>query len=300
MTKNVFPLKEAGDFFNEHFINVMFDMEQAAGMEINTRYTVTNYPTYLLLTPEGEERYRLVGRDELPRFIERISRGLDEKNALPVLEKEYASGKMTKERFVDYLLVLDDAHRHQTLQQVFSERASVMTPEEKADPAFWPALSNPRANPYSLENLRFVFDHARVLGAGDASIDAYLSGGYDALLTAHLSGKAPVEEAAGLIALVREQVTARPITSDMVRFKLAISEALLHREFERAVVLFGENIAQFTLMDFSLITGIFNRIDTKEKAIMEKVAAISLETIPDANFKIVMKNYIDHLKTKAN
>ena len=33
MTEEVFPQKEAGDFFNAHFVNVKFDMEKGEGKE---------------------------------------------------------------------------------------------------------------------------------------------------------------------------------------------------------------------------------------------------------------------------
>ena len=35
MTEEVFPQKEAGDFFNAHFVNVKFDMEKGEGKELS-------------------------------------------------------------------------------------------------------------------------------------------------------------------------------------------------------------------------------------------------------------------------
>jgi thiol-disulfide isomerase/thioredoxin len=301
MTKEVFSQKEAGDFFNKHFINVMFDMEQEKGMEINRKYTVTNYPTYLILTPEGDEQYRLIGRDDLPRFIERISRGLDAKNALPVLEKEYAAGNMARTRMIDYFLALDDAYQHQTLQALFKEQAGKMSLEEKSALAFWPVFSNPRANPYTMESVQFVFDHleAFLRQAGDKSVNDYLSNGYNALLTRCLTNKMPEEDVAGVVAAIREQLTARAIPGDMMHFKLNMAEALLHQRFEQAVVLFEKNLPLLSLIDIELIMGIFNKLDHRDKALVEKVAAISIEGITDPNFQTVMRECINYFKTKG-
>ena len=110
MTEQVFPQKVAGDFFNAHFVNVKFDMEQGEGKELSARFKIRAYPTFLLLEPDGKERYRIVGGGGLEEFIGRVSRGLQEKNSLPVLDKEYTTGKMSKRRMLDLVMTLQDAY----------------------------------------------------------------------------------------------------------------------------------------------------------------------------------------------
>ena len=94
MTEEVFPQKEAGDFFNAHFANVKFDMEKGEGKELSKQFKIRAYPTFLLLNPEGKETYRVVGGGELQEFILRVKRGLQKENTLEVLEKEYKTGKI--------------------------------------------------------------------------------------------------------------------------------------------------------------------------------------------------------------
>ena len=53
MTEEVFPQKEAGDFFNAHFVNVKFDMEKGEGKELSKQFKIRAYPTFLLLNPEN-------------------------------------------------------------------------------------------------------------------------------------------------------------------------------------------------------------------------------------------------------
>jgi thiol-disulfide isomerase/thioredoxin len=297
MTNNVLSREEAGEFFNKHFVSVMFDMEQEEGEKLNRRYAVTSYPTYLILAPGGEEQYRVVGRHEIRQFIERVARGLDKNNAMPVLEKEYAGGNMTRERVVDYLFALDDARRDPLLQQVFNKHAASATLDEKISPAFWPLLGNPRVNPHSVENTRFVFEHRDAFraGVGDAEINAYLLDAYNTLLTAFLVNKIPANDPGNVVTVVREQLAARPIPGDTIRYKLDIADALARKHFDRAVTLFGENITRFSLVDFETIMGIFNRLDRKDTTLMEKVAAIPLDNITDPGFKTAMRNYIHYL-----
>lgn len=40
MTEEVFPQKEAGDFFNAHFVNVKFDMEKGEGKELSKQFKI--------------------------------------------------------------------------------------------------------------------------------------------------------------------------------------------------------------------------------------------------------------------
>lgn len=58
MEKFVFPKKNVGDFYNEHFINAKIDMEKGEGREIAQKYNVYSYPTYLFLDGNGDLVYR--------------------------------------------------------------------------------------------------------------------------------------------------------------------------------------------------------------------------------------------------
>jgi thioredoxin-related protein len=72
MDKNVFPLKETGDFFNDKFINVKVQFDSTADdeevkswkkdmKEIEKKYAINAYPTYLMFDPNGEVVHRAVG-----------------------------------------------------------------------------------------------------------------------------------------------------------------------------------------------------------------------------------------------
>ena len=48
LKKNTFPDKEAGDFFNENYINVAVDMEKGEGPALAQKYEVKAYPTLII------------------------------------------------------------------------------------------------------------------------------------------------------------------------------------------------------------------------------------------------------------
>ena len=72
MSENVFPTKEAGEYFNKNFICVRFDMEKGEGPDLKTRYGVKAFPTFLIIGTDGNEVGRLVGKNELEPFINNI------------------------------------------------------------------------------------------------------------------------------------------------------------------------------------------------------------------------------------
>lgn len=49
-----FKNKEAGDYFNEYFINVTIDAEKGEGVKLAQQYGVSAYPTLLVVDGNGE------------------------------------------------------------------------------------------------------------------------------------------------------------------------------------------------------------------------------------------------------
>ncbi|MDP4207406.1 MAG: thioredoxin family protein [Bacteroidota bacterium] len=61
LSREVFPQKSVGDFFNQNFICLSIDMERGDGPDIAKRYEVKAYPTLLFLDATGEVVHRSVG-----------------------------------------------------------------------------------------------------------------------------------------------------------------------------------------------------------------------------------------------
>lgn len=94
MAKEFFTLKEAGDFFNSHFINYKADMEKGEGIELAKRYKISMYPTFLILDATGAEVGRVLGGTlTLNDFIEKIKIAMDPKNSLTYIREVYSKNK---------------------------------------------------------------------------------------------------------------------------------------------------------------------------------------------------------------
>lgn len=53
LKRNTFTKKEAGDFFNTHFINVAIDMEKGDGPALSQKFEVDAYPTLIIADKNG-------------------------------------------------------------------------------------------------------------------------------------------------------------------------------------------------------------------------------------------------------
>ncbi len=87
MDRNVFTLDEVADFYNENFINVKMNAEKGEGIDIQNKFNVRAYPTYLYLDGNGELVKETGGYTEADKFIEYG------KQALKEYQKKQAEGK---------------------------------------------------------------------------------------------------------------------------------------------------------------------------------------------------------------
>ncbi|MCG8580992.1 MAG: thioredoxin family protein [Bacteroidales bacterium] len=71
MSKNIFPLKEVGDFYNTHFISYKLDAENVSyhGPQLAEKYEVKGYPAYLFLNGDGELIYKSGGAMPVETFL---------------------------------------------------------------------------------------------------------------------------------------------------------------------------------------------------------------------------------------
>ena len=68
MAKNVFTLKEVGDYMNKHFISLQIDAEKPENVEIAKQYKVEAYPTVAFIDADGKPlsvNVGALGKEEL-------------------------------------------------------------------------------------------------------------------------------------------------------------------------------------------------------------------------------------------
>ena len=133
MAKNVFPQKEAGDYFNSKFVCWKVDMEKGEGPELAKKYEVAAYPTFLILNADGSLRATQVGSAPLDKFIKTIDALLNEEKGLPWYQQQFKDGNRDEAFLKDYMDLLDSRYLRNEKKQVTTTLLEGKTAEQIAE-----------------------------------------------------------------------------------------------------------------------------------------------------------------------
>jgi thioredoxin-related protein len=104
MSKNIFPLREVGEFYNKNFINIKIQLDTtkdddkevkswfAAGKEISAKYDVRAYPTYLMFDPKGQIVHRAIGSSPANEFLAKGADAMNPDKQYYTLKRKYEGG----------------------------------------------------------------------------------------------------------------------------------------------------------------------------------------------------------------
>lgn len=87
MAKEIFTQKEAGDYYNAHFINYKIDAEKGEGIQIARQFNVTAYPTCLFVNADGKLISSFLGAQTVKKLIQEGEKAVKNFGLLPELEK---------------------------------------------------------------------------------------------------------------------------------------------------------------------------------------------------------------------
>ena len=127
MMKNVFPTKEAGDYFNTNFVCLKLDAE-AEGKDLAKKLGVNAYPTFFVLDATGNVVFKKVGGDaDALSFIAAIKQGVNAELSPERMAERYASGERSAELIETYANSLYKASREgRTIDNSKIEQAQKM------------------------------------------------------------------------------------------------------------------------------------------------------------------------------
>jgi len=158
MVKFIFPLKEVGEYFNENYVCIMKDMEEKDGSEINKKYGVQVYPTYLILNEDGTVYCRLDGgavSSPKEDFVQKVKDAIE----LVELNKTYRSG--TKDNaFLEKYIAFLQVHDKGQLQKVMSETMPQMGIKKLCEPRNWELIKTEVTN-IDTPLFRYLFNHRK-------------------------------------------------------------------------------------------------------------------------------------------
>lgn len=118
MRATVFTRKEVGDLFNRNFVNAYIDMEKGEGIDLQTRYNVRAYPTFLYINGDGEVVHRVVGSSSTEEFMQHSLDALSPFNNLRYLNAEYAKKAKDPAFIATYLKALENAYEQKKTNEI--------------------------------------------------------------------------------------------------------------------------------------------------------------------------------------
>jgi len=145
MAANIFPLPEAGAFYNDKFINVKVQLDTTAkdddyvkswyadAHSIMQDFKVNVFPTYLFISPEGKLVHRAVGSSDVKTFISKGADALNPEKQYYVLLEKYNEGEKRPE-FLRNLAnaagdVYDQEMSKKLSQEYLATQTDLFTPE---------------------------------------------------------------------------------------------------------------------------------------------------------------------------
>lgn len=129
LSAQVFTQPQVGAYFNEHFVNVKFDMEQGEGPDIANRYQVRAYPTLLWLDGDGNVKHKVVGGLDPDGLIENAKKPNDPMPGIVTgMKQKYTSGNREVSFLSDYLTAMQASNMK--TDEVLNEYLKVLSPKD--------------------------------------------------------------------------------------------------------------------------------------------------------------------------
>lgn len=136
MAREIFPLKEVGDYFNQHFVSLQLDAEKEADHGFFKTYKASAYPTSVWLDKDGQVLNVEVGLLSAKSMLDRAANAADSK--LQEQNREYAKRWGDGDRSLELLLayvfgVLQKLHPEQ-VKPHFESYLATLDADDMKDP----------------------------------------------------------------------------------------------------------------------------------------------------------------------
>ena len=194
MEKEVFSEKKAARFFNPLFINVKFDMEKGEGVQLREKYQVAAFPTYLIITPEGDLVHKMIGYSPLDTFIAKVKKGMSEEYASESLRKKFLAGERSPSFLNLYKKVLTETYNTSGLQWLYGKLFMELPDEKRFDSSSWKVYKSIRS--YKDTVFQFMLYNQDIVSKYVPKEDLVYKLKLVCFVTLfdHFSGKKPLEE----------------------------------------------------------------------------------------------------------
>ena len=234
MAEKVLPLKEVGEYMNAKFVCVKVDMEKSEGPKLAQRYSVSAYPTFLVLKADGSLMHRVVGATlDGQEFIKKVDAAFDE-NSAANMDAEYMAGNRKMDFLLKYTKALLAAGDMQRAKAVAADIIASLDDAQRCTETYWFIYETPALSPLGSGNLAYFKRHLDDFrkNVGAEKVDARLGGLLALQLENVLRGKDKNVKPENIVAL-KEQLDAYQLTGqDYLYGYIELIDALMTQDAE--------------------------------------------------------------------
>lgn len=292
MDKNVFPLEEAGTYFNARFISLHFDMDKKENEGLFP-ISLHAFPTFLIIRPDGSIQHKMIGGEKyLEPFIERVERGANFKTSYDYLDKLYKKGKMDKMQLIDYKLALDEAGEKEKSREIAEKMQILLTEKDKMKKEYWPIM---RRSTWGSDDYRLVLQNIVILNknVGRENVENYLVNVFANKLR---FSKDSVEVLKGMKGdLLGLSLPGKELLDRKIELALAGAE----HDIDKVIILTGGAVTEGKEMFWPVIEtlNVVKKNTSKEE--VERLLVLEnecMKMLPTPKYKEFVENYFKELR----
>lgn len=134
MSKEVFPQKHVGDFFNSQFVCLKLNAEKE-GKELAQKFGVKAYPTFIIADQQGNVKVNIAGAFPADAFIAKIKNELNPDFTPERMKQRYESGERTPELIDAYAMSFMEKKNISKGYEIINGYFDSLTDEQKLSAA---------------------------------------------------------------------------------------------------------------------------------------------------------------------
>lgn len=134
MSRDIFPQKIIGDFFNSHFVNISLNGDAVENKSLVEKYVIISYPAYVFLNSQGEVIHRGIDGMTADEFIQLGKTAVDSTANFKSIAEKIKNGNRNPEllqKYFDFIPYNDEK------EALTIEYLNQLTEEEKLSDTAW-------------------------------------------------------------------------------------------------------------------------------------------------------------------
>lgn len=130
MSKEVFPQKQVGDFFNAQFVCIKLNAEKE-GKALAQQFNIKAYPTFIIADQQGNAKVTITGAFPADAFITKVKNELNPELTPERMKQRYESGERTPELVNAYAMDFMEKKKYDEGYKIINDYFNSLTDKQK-------------------------------------------------------------------------------------------------------------------------------------------------------------------------